>query len=126
MYLKQNKVGNRIHMIIAHGYKDKETKKTRTKTVQTIGYVDEFLDKYPDPVAHFKEVARQMTEDEGSRRKVTMTIDLNEALPDGTDNRNNLGYAAILKIYYDLKLDQYFNNNARERSFEFSACFNPQ
>jgi len=121
VYLKQNKVGNRTHMIIAHGYKDKETKRTRKKTIRTIGYVDEFLDKYPDPVAHFKQVARQTTEEENIRRKVNLTIDMNEVLPECTCNRKNLGYAAILKVYYDLKLDQYFNNNARERNFEFSA-----
>jgi len=121
VYLKQNKVGGRVHMIIAHGYKDKETKKTRTKTIKTIGYVDEFLDKYPDPVAHFKEVAKEMTEAENARRKVTLTIDMNEALPEGADNRKNLGYAAILKIYYDLKLDQYLSNIARGHGFEFNT-----
>ena len=121
MYLKQNKVGGRIHMIIAHGYKDKETKKTRTKTIKTIGYVDEYLDQYPDPVAHFKEIAREMTEAENARRKVSLTIDMDEALPEVTDNRKNLGYAAILKIYYDLKLDQYLSNIARNHGFEFNT-----
>jgi len=121
VYLKQNKVGGRIHMIIAHGYKDKETKKTRTKTIKTIGYVDEYLDQYPDPVAHFKEIAREMTEAENARRKVSLTIDMDEALPEVTDNRKNLGYAAILKIYYDLKLDQYLSNIARNHGFEFNT-----
>ena len=120
MYLKQNKVGNRIHLIIAHGYRDKETKQTRTKTIKTIGYVDELLKEYPDPIAHFKEVARQMTKEENSKRKVTLTIDMNESLAEDMDNRKNLGYAAILKMYYELKLDQYFNNNARNHDFEFS------
>lgn len=121
MYLKQNKVGDRVHMIIAHGYKDKETKKTRTKTIKTIGYMDEFLDQYPDPVAHFKKVAKEMTEEENARRKVTLTIDMNEELPEGSDNRKNLGYAAILKIYYDMKLDQYLSNIARNHGFEFNT-----
>jgi hypothetical protein len=120
LYLKQNKVGNRIHLIIAHGYRDKETKQTRTKTIKTIGYVDELLKEYPDPIAHFKEVARQMTKEENSKRKVTLTIDMNESLAEDMDNRKNLGYAAILKMYYELKLDQYFNNNARNHDFEFS------
>jgi len=108
-------------MIIAHGYKDKETKKTRTKTIKTIGYVDEYLGQYPDPVAHFKKVAKEMTAEENTRRKVTLTIDMNEKLPEDTDNRKNLGYAAILKIYYDLKLDQYLNNIARNHGFEFNT-----
>ncbi|MCL2126401.1 MAG: IS1634 family transposase [Oscillospiraceae bacterium] len=121
LYLKQNKVGSRTHLIIAHGYRDKETKTTRTKTIKTIGYLDELEKEYPDPIAHFKEVARQMTAEEKARRKVTLTIDMDEELPADTDNRKNLGYAAILRVYYDLKLDQYFNNNARSRDFEFNA-----
>ena len=120
MYLKQNKVGDRIHLIIAHGYRDKETKRIRTKTIKTIGYVDELLKEYADPIAHFKEVACQMTNEENTKRKITLTIDMNEFLTEDMDNRKNLGYAAILKIYYELKLDQYFNNNARNYGFEFS------
>ena len=121
LYLQQNKIGDRIHMIIMQGYRDKDTKKSRSKTIKTIGYVDEYLDKYPDPIAHFKEVARQMTAEEKAQRKVSLTIDMSEELPEGTDSRKNLGYAAIVKIYYDLKLDQYLNNIARNHSFEFNT-----
>jgi len=121
LYLKQKKVGGRIHMMIAHGYRDKETKKVRTKTIRTIGYADEFIDQYADPIAHFKEVARQMTEEEKAQRKVNFTIDMNEELPEDTDSRKNLGYAAILKIYHDLKLNQYLSNIARNHEFEFNT-----
>jgi len=121
LYLKQKKVGGRIHMMIAHGYRDKETKKVRTKTIRTIGYADEFIDQYADPIAHFKEVARQMTEEEKAQRKVSFTIDMNEELPEDADSRKNLGYAAILKIYHDLKLNQYFSNIARNHEFEFNT-----
>jgi len=108
-------------MMITHGYRDKETKKVRTKTIRTIGYVDEFMDQYTDPIAHFKEVARQMTEEEKAQRKVNFTIDMNEELPEDTDNRKNLGYAAILKIYHDLKLNQYLSNISRNHEFEFNT-----
>jgi len=122
LYLKQNKINGRTYLIIAHGYKDKKTKQARTKTIKSLGYLDELEKEHPDVdvIAHFKEVARQMTEEEKAQRKITLTIDMNEVLPEGTDNRRNLGYAAILKIYYELKLDQYFNNEARNHSFEFS------
>jgi len=107
-------------MMIMQGYRDNETKASRSKTVKTLGYVDEYLDKYPDPIAHFKEVARQMTAEEKVQRKVTLTLDMDESLEVGTDNVKNLGYAAILKIYYELKLDQYFNNEARNHEFKYS------
>ena len=123
MNLKIGKSRNRPYLSIVHGYRDKETKQVRTKTIKSLGYLDELEKKHPgiDVVAHFKEVARQMTEEENDRRKVTLTIDLNEQLAVGEDNRKNLGYAAILKIYHELKLDQFFNNIARYHNFEYST-----
>jgi transposase len=61
-----------------------------------------------------------MTANEKEQRKVTLAVDMNESMDVGTDNVKNLGYAAILKIYYELKLDQYFNNEARKHEFKYS------
>jgi len=123
MNLKIGKSDGRPYLSIVHGYRDKETKKVRTKTIQSLGYLDELEKKHPglDVVTHFREVARQMTDEEKARRKVTLTIDMDETLTEGADNRKNLGYAAILKIYYDLRLDRYFNNIARNHGFEFNT-----
>ncbi|MDR2570076.1 MAG: IS1634 family transposase [Oscillospiraceae bacterium] len=121
LYLKQNKAGTRTYLIIAHGYRDKETKKVRTKTIKKIGYLDDLQKEYPDPIAHFKEIARKMTAEEKNQRKVTLNIDMNEKLDIDEDNRKNLGYAAILKIYHELKLDQFFNNIARHHEFKYST-----
>jgi transposase len=124
MNLKQSKRDNgRIYLSIVHGYRDKETKQVRTKTIESLGYLDDLEKEHPgiDVVEHYREVARQMTEEEKVQRKISLTIDMNEELPENTDNRKNLGYAAILKIYYDMKLDQYFNNIARNHGFEFNT-----
>lgn len=124
MNLKQSKRDKgRTYLSIVHGYRDKETKQVRTKTIQSLGYLEDLEKEHPgiDIVAHFKKVAKKMTEEENVQRKVSLTIDMNEELPDDTDNRKNLGYAAILKIYYDLKLDQYLNNIARNHSFKFNT-----
>jgi len=122
LYLKQNKIGGRIYLIIAHGYKDKATKRTRTKTIKSLGYLDELEKEHPgiDVIAHYREVARQMTEEENQERKVTMTVNMDDCMAVGTDNRRNVGYAALLAVYYDLKLDQFFNNDARNHEFEYS------
>jgi hypothetical protein len=42
----------------------------RTKVLR-IGYVDEFLHEYPDPLAHFRSEAKRLTQ-EASRRVVTV------------------------------------------------------
>jgi len=124
MNLKQSKRENgRVYLSIVHGYKDKKTKQVRTKTIKSLGYLDVLEKKHPgiDVVEHYRNEVRRMTEDEKAERRVTLTVDMNEKLDPGTDNRKNVGYAALLKIYYDLKLDRFFNNNSRNREFEFNA-----
>jgi transposase len=124
MNLKQSKRDKgRIYLSIVHGYRDKETKKVRTKTIQSLGYLDDLEKEHPgiDVVEYYRKVARQMTDEEKLQRKISLTIDMNEELPENTDNRKNLGYAAILKIYHDLKLNQYLNNIARNHEFKFNS-----
>ncbi|HAG09800.1 MAG TPA: hypothetical protein DCK87_09640 [Desulfotomaculum sp.] len=107
MNLKQSPRKNgRIYLSIEKGYRDKAGK-PRAKTIQSLGYLDVLEKEYDDPIAHFKEVARKMTEEENSERKLTLSINMDEKLIPGTDNRKNFGYAAILKIYHELGLDVF-------------------
>ena len=122
MYLKQNKVGDRIHLVIVHTYRDKETKITRTKTIKSLGYVDDFLGQYPDPVAHFKEVVAEMNKKEAeSKPPASVTFDRGERLEHRQDNRKNIGYATLSKIYHDLNLHTFFNNRSRQWKVEFNV-----
>nr|WP_321265375.1 hypothetical protein [uncultured Sphaerochaeta sp.] len=54
----KNKDG-RVLMYFAEAYR--ENGKARQRTIERIGYVDEFTHLHADPIAHFKEVARQRT-----------------------------------------------------------------
>jgi len=89
MNLKQfpQKSSGRIYLSIVRSYRDKATGKPRAETIKRLGYLDEFQDKYDDPIAHFREVARQMTEKEKRNRKMTITFDTDENLKSDTDNR---------------------------------------
>jgi len=122
MTLKIGKSGNRPYLSIVQSYRDKVNKQSRTKTIKSLGYLEDLEKEHPgvDVIAHFREVARQMTEEEKAQRKVTLTVDMNESLSSDTNNRRNVGYAALLKVYYDLKLDHFFNNDARNHNFEYS------
>jgi predicted RNA-binding protein with RPS1 domain len=63
MFVKATKQKNgRINLSFVEGYRDPKTKKTRHKVVENLGYVDEYLDIYADPKEHFKQVARNLTE----------------------------------------------------------------
>mgnify|MGYP001209110436 CR=1 FL=1 len=62
-----------------------------------------------------------MTEEENSKKKLTLTINMDEQLEEGADNRKNFGYAAILKIYHELRLHRFLNNRARNEAFKFNT-----
>ncbi|MCL5982756.1 MAG: transposase, partial [Firmicutes bacterium] len=95
MYLKQSyrKKSGRIYLVIAQKYRNPKTNISTDRTVKSLGYLDELEKKYDDPVAHFKEVARKMTEEESVEKKLTLTINMDEQLAPGTDDRKNFGYA---------------------------------
>lgn len=123
LYLKQmkNKKTGRIYLSIAQKYWD-STKKTSTdRNIKSLGYLDELKKEYDDPIKHFKDVARKMTEKENAEKKVTLSFNMDEQLAQDTDNRKNLGYAAIMKLYYEIELDRFFNNKARHENFQFNT-----
>jgi transposase len=120
--LKQSRrKDGRIYLSIEKAYRDKATGKSKAKTIQSLGYLDELEKEYDDPIAHFKELARKMTEEENSSRKLTLSINMAEKLSVGTDNRKNLGYAAVLKIYHELAMDSFFKNKSRHENFEYNT-----
>jgi len=109
MNLKQSRrKDGRVYLSIEKGYRDKTTGKPKAKTVKSLGYLDVLEQEYADPIAHFKEVARKMTEEEQALKKLTLSINMDEKLAAGTDSRKNFGYEANLKIYHELGLDIFF------------------
>jgi hypothetical protein len=59
VFLKVTRQKNgRVNLSVVHGFRDPVTKKTKHKLIENLGYVDEYLDRYEDPIAHFKEVVR--------------------------------------------------------------------
>ncbi|MGI6451313.1 MAG: IS1634 family transposase [Desulfitobacteriia bacterium] len=123
MYLKKTyrKESGRTYLVIAQKYRNPKTNISTDRTVKSLGYLDELEKEYDDPIAHFKEVARKMTEEEKSEKKVSLSINMDEKLSVGTDNRKNFGYAAILKIYHELGLDVFFKNKSRHENFEYNT-----
>jgi hypothetical protein len=122
MYLNvSKKKDGRVYLAISKNYWDKETKKTRTQIVKSIGYADQFEQEYPDPVAHFREVALRMTEEENAKREITLRINMDEQLPEDAPGMKNIGYAVLLKIFYELGLHKFLKAKARKARFEFNT-----
>lgn len=119
MYLRKytDKRINKTYLSIARGYQNSEGK-TRTKIVEYLGCLDDLKKQYDDPIAHFKEVVRQMNEEEKLKKApLTLTIDKNEELAENTDNNKNFGYAALSKIYHELEIDKFIKNKFKIRNF---------
>jgi len=123
LYLKKTyrKQSGRTYLVIAQKYRNPKTNTSTDRTVKSLGYLDELEKQYEDPIAHFKEVARKMTEEEKKRKKLTLSINMDEELEPGSDERKNFGYAAISKIYHELGLNRFFNNKARGEDFKFNT-----
>jgi transposase len=123
MYLKKTfrKETGRTYLVIAQKYRNPITNISTDRTIKSLGYLDELEKECDDPIAHFKEVAAKMTEEENSKKKLTLKINMDEQLEQGTDNRKNLGYAALLKVYHELELHRFFNNKARNEEFKYNT-----
>jgi hypothetical protein len=111
----------RIYLSIAKTYRDKDSGKNRSRVIKSIGYVDALEAEYSDPIAHFREVAKKMTEEEKEEKRVALSVSMDETLAPDTDNRKNFGYAAIMKIYHELELDEFLASKARYQKFEFNT-----
>lgn len=123
MFLKKDKRANgRIFLAIVKGYRDPVTKKTRHKQIMRVGYYDELLEKYDDPIAHFTQVAQKMTEEEISTKAIELTFDMTETLDVGTSDFKNIGFSALSKVYHQLGIHQFMIN--RERGLRGSIPLN--
>lgn len=122
MYLKKSliKKSGRTHLSIKESFRDKDGI-PRQKTVKTLGYLDVLEKEYDDPIAHFTEVAKQMTEKyKKETAPVVLEINKNAILPENSCSRKNYGYAAFSKIYHELEIDQFFKNRQRKSKAQFN------
>ncbi|MBM3700870.1 MAG: IS1634 family transposase [Actinobacteria bacterium] len=123
MYLKKsfNKESGRTYLSIAQKYRHPVKKVSTDRNVKSLGYLDELLKKYDDPITYFGQLAKKMTQEDDARKKVVLGINMDEELVSGSSLRKNLGYAAILKIYHELCLNDFFNNRARNEPFKYNT-----
>ena len=123
MYLKKTykKESGRTYLAIAQKYRHPKKNVSTDRTIKSLGYLDELKKTYEDPVAHFRKVALKMTEEDNAKKKLTLKINMEEKLEEDSRGSKNMGYAAILKIYHELGLDDFFKNRARHESFKYNT-----
>ncbi len=108
---------DRILMYYAESYREKG--KVKQRTIERIGYVDEFTHLYDDPVAHFKLVAKQMTKEKKERQKpVTVKLMPEALMPFDEDTESydcvkNIGHAAISQVFHALGIHTFFDRRRK-------------
>lgn len=122
MFLRKtpNNATGRIYLSIVHGYRDNDGK-SKAKTVQKIGYLDEFEKKYDDPIAHFKTIVDEMNRERRETDSTAITLNMAEQINRGTTNRKNYGYIVFSKVYHELEINRFLNNSRRHQNFKFNT-----
>ena len=109
MYLNimNNKKTGKTRLSIRKGFRDKDGK-VKNVTIQNLGDLEILKQQFKDPISHFKDVVKQMNEKEKiDNLPITLTINKNKHLVEGTDNNKNFGYVALSKIYHELEIDKF-------------------
>jgi len=82
---------------------------------------DELQKIYPDPVAHFKNVAKERSAKKKSKKNQSINIDMESSLQTGDDNLKNVGYGIIKQRYFDLEPDTFWKWKTKGRQFQFNV-----
>ena len=120
MFLKKVPQKNgRIYLSIAKNYR--RDGMTRTDTIKGLGYLDELEKQYDDPIAFFKNMAKEMTEHEkeayASRQITIHPMEKIDKRQDG--QRKNIGCAVLLSYYNSLGIERTLRNASRAKGFKY-------
>lgn len=123
MHLKKTKRPNgRIFLSITDSYYDKQKKTSRSKTIESLGYLDDLEKQYPDPIAHFsKRVEELRKEKQNKQAPVNFSFYDSDHLCINDDFRKNFGYTALSKIYHELGIHTFLNHRQRHSKEEYNA-----
>lgn len=99
MHLKQTKRGDRVYLSVVQNYR--VGGKTKTRTVESLGYVDELAADFDDPVAHFRAYVDELNERRrASDGPISFSIARDAQIGEDEAGSVQLGVALAL-AYYD-------------------------
>ena len=114
MFVKKSISNGRTFLVYAQGYR--KNGKVKHKTIEKIGYLDDLKKLYDDPIAHFKEVAKQKNKEDIKEYTIK---NLNTKIIDNSSKSKNLGYVAIRKIYQELGLEDFFKEKNKNLKVQY-------
>jgi len=125
MYVKKNSCKNgRVLLTYTHGFR--ENGKLKQKNIETIGYLDDLEKRYEDPIAHFREIARQRTAERAREMEpIQLVLDSQAEIASYEIGLKNLGYAVLEKLYHELGIHTFFarHENRLDINFNLNAVF---
>lgn len=116
MYLKKSMSNGKPYLSFVQGYR--QDGKVKQKTVEKLGYLEDLEKEYSDPIAHFKQVAKERSKSEVSQK--TLELNLLAKLPDQAALRKNLGYTVPKSVYSLLGLREYFQKKQRHLNVDYN------
>ena len=93
MYLQKSISHGKVYLSIVEGYRING--KVKHKTIKKLGYLEDLKKQYDDPIAHFKEEAKQMTKEDINEYTIK---NINTKVIDNSSRSKNLGYVALRKL----------------------------
>lgn len=121
MYLRKISRPKGIYLAIQESYYDSSSKQSRTRTVQSLGYLEDLKSEYEDPISFFTQKALEMTEQKKKEKNIAITIDSQEKMGTDTNEIRNVGYGVLKELYKELEIDKFWNWKTRNLSIEFSV-----
>ena len=117
MFLKVTPTrSGKTFLSFVQGYRD-EFGKSKQKTIENIGWLDNLKKQYDDPISHFKKVAKQRNDEEINeliiKNLMTKTIDENSCT-------KNLGYVILKRIYEELNIPEFLRQKQKNLKIDFS------
>ena len=99
MYLRKSNSHGKIYLSFVQGYVD-EFGKVKQKIIKKLGYLDDLVKEYDDPISHFKSIAKNYSSDNITDYTLK-NIDSKKV--DINDKVKNLGCVILKKIKKYLK-----------------------
>lgn len=106
----------KIYLSFVQGYRD-ENGKAKQKTIEKLGYLEDLKKIYDDPISHFKEIAKQRSNDEINELVIK---NLKSKTIDENSSSKNLGYVILKNIFHELELDKYLNEKQKKFKFDYN------
>lgn len=120
MFVKKNSCKNgRVLLTFTRGFR--ENGKNKQKHVEILGYLDDLEKLYDDPIAHFREIARQRTAETAlDNEPIQLVLNPKSKIDPSEAGLKNLGYAIFEKLYHELGIHTFFQRHENRLKIDFN------